>query len=285
MTRTAISPRLAIRIFFSTGANVGGVTRTPGIDVPDESPQPWTVSVVSVTGSTNSDLLSAAEQGELVDRSVLRTDHQTSGRGRLDRRWDAPPGSNLLASIYLAEPGDRPALAVQRVGVAIVEAVRGLVAARPSDQPDLPGVVAPSIGLKWPNDVLLDGRKLAGILAQRSSSVRGLVVGFGVNVGWAPTDAARVGEVVECRPDQVLDAVLRAFDALPVDDEVFAERYRRNLLTLGQRVRIHLPGESTFDGTATDIDGDGRIIVCSPAGVEQTFDVGDIVHLRPDPAT
>ena len=294
MTRTAISPRLAIRIFFSTAANVGGVTPMPGIDGPDQLRRPWHISAVAETGSTNDDLLRAAEQGDLADRSVLRADLQTSGRGRLDRRWDAPAGSNLLASLYLANPGDRPGTALQRVGVAIVEALHGLCSAQSETAQGLPGAGDPasdegmaSLGLKWPNDVLLDGRKLAGVLAQRSTTAVGLVVGFGVNVHWAPPGAAQVSEVVDCRPDELLDAILNSFDGLPADHVAFAERYRRNLLTLGQRVRIHLPGDTSFDGFATDVDVDGRIVVRSGAdtgpdvGVERTFDVGDVVHLRP----
>jgi BirA family biotin operon repressor/biotin-[acetyl-CoA-carboxylase] ligase len=315
MTRTAISPRLAIRIFFSTDVNVGGVTRTPGIDRPDEPRRPWHVSAVAVTGSTNDDLLRAAEQGDLADRSVLRTDHQTSGRGRLDRRWDAPAGSNLLASMYLAEPGDQPGTALQRVGVAIIEALHGMrdkaselsavasegvsegvsneVSEAVSEEVSegvseevsegVSDELASSLGLKWPNDVLLDGRKLAGVLAQRSNTTPGLVVGFGVNVGWAPPDAARVSEILDCRPDELLVAVLDAFDALPAEAPAFAERYRGHLLTLGRRVRVHLPGDTSFDGLATDVETDGRIIVRSDAGTEQTFDVGDVVHLRPGP--
>ena len=289
MTRTAISPRLAIRIFFSTGVNVGGVTQTPGIDRFDEGRRPWHVSAVAVTGSTNDDLLRAAEAGDLADRSVLRTDHQTSGRGRLNRRWDAPAGSNLLASIYLAEPGDQPGTELQRVGVAIIEALQALrdVERENSAQTaedagrTVSNELAASLGLKWPNDVLLGGRKLAGVLAQRSNTTGGLVVGFGVNVGWAPPNAARVGEILDCNPHRLLAAILDAYDALPVAARAFAESYRRHLLTLGQHVRIHLPGDFSFDGLASDIDVDGRIIVRSDTGTERTFDVGDVVHLRP----
>jgi BirA family biotin operon repressor/biotin-[acetyl-CoA-carboxylase] ligase len=261
---------LAIRIFLSTDANVGGVSPTSGISKQDR----WHVSVVAETGSTNDDLLRAAEQGELADRTVLRTEHQTAGRGRLDRRWDAPAGSNLLASMYLASPGGQPGSRVQRVGVAIVDAIIQLAGT------NLETSRLSTLGLKWPNDVLLDGRKLAGVLAQRSTSVPGVVVGFGVNVGWAPRDAARVHEVVQCSPGQLLDGVLDAFDAQPGDPAAFAEVYRSRLLTLGQFVRVHLPGDETFDGRAVDIDADGRIVVVSERAGQRVFDVGDVVHLR-----
>ena len=234
----------------------------------------WHHSVVAETGSTNDDLLRAAAAGSLPDRSVLRADHQTSGRGRLDRRWDAPPGSNLLASLYLADAGPRPGDMLQRVGVAIVEAIDLLA----TDQRATNGL---SVGLKWPNDVLLDGRKVAGVLAQRSTATPGLVVGFGINVAWAPPDAARVHELVDCTPAALLVAVLAAFDGLPAESEVFATVYRARLLTLGQPVRIHLPDDITFDGVASDLEPDGRIVVISTQGERRSFDVGDVVHLRP----
>ncbi|MFT7503363.1 MAG: BirA family biotin operon repressor/biotin-[acetyl-CoA-carboxylase] ligase, partial [Gammaproteobacteria bacterium] len=65
------------------------------------TPSIWDLREVTETGSTNTDLLHLAEAGEIGHRTVLRTDHQTAGRGRLDRRWDAPAGANLLASMYL----------------------------------------------------------------------------------------------------------------------------------------------------------------------------------------
>lgn len=253
---------------------------TSGIRVNDE----WHLSTVAETGSTNDDLLRAAADGGLADRSVLRTDHQTSGRGRLDRRWDAPPGSNLLASMYLADPGPHPGEMLQRVGVAIVAAIDLLATQRTSEASSgLMGAIGNpvTVGLKWPNDVLLDGRKVAGVLAQRSTATPGLVVGFGVNVAWAPPGAARVHGVAVCTPAELLAAVLAAFDDLPADPAAFAAMYRARLLTLGQRVRIHLPGNDTFDGVARDLDADGRIVVVSVRGERRSFDAGDVVHLRP----
>lgn len=269
----------------------------------------WTILEVEETGSSNDDLLAAASRGEVSNRTALRAGHQTAGRGRLDRRWDAPPGANLLTSLYLTGFDDRPGEAMQRVGVALVDGIESL-RSRSGTNSDVAGPdegsgagsdagsgaaaaaagasvagpergVRPEIGLKWPNDVLLGGRKLSGVLAQRSSDVAGVVVGFGVNVGWSPPDAARLDEVLDCTLAELLTAVLDAFDALPVDRATFSTRYRECLLTLGQRVRIHLPAGGTFDGLATDLDADGRIEVTSDAGIVRLFDVGDVVHLRP----
>ena len=230
------------------------------------TPSIWELREVTETGSTNTDLLQSAEAGEVANRTVLRADHQTAGRGRLDRRWDAPAGTNLLASIYLDMAGLNAVDAMHRVGLAIVEAVTELES---TDS---------TAGLKWPNDVLLHGTKLAGVLAQRSTTTSGIVVGFGVNVGWAPPGAARVHDVdSSVIPGALLQRVLVAFDALPDD---ISTAYRSRLQTLGRRVRVELPGSVNVFGQAADVDADGRLMVRLDDGQLRVFDVGDVVHLR-----
>ena len=270
MTRTAISPRLAIRIFFSTSANVGGVTGSGGIarDDPDAT-RAWTVSEVVETGSTNADLVASVVAGIVDDRTALRADHQTAGRGRLDRRWTAPPGSNLLVSICLLDPPDPPTLVTQRLGVA---AVRAVVDSAPA--------LAGRVGLKWPNDVLLDGRKLAGILAERTRT-GAVVAGMGLNVGWAPQGAACLRDAAPASvptPRELLTVVLDHFDGL--DWNTSADAYRSVLSTLGEEVRVELPGDRHVFGRAVDVDPAGRIVVERHDGTVDVFDVGDVVHLR-----
>jgi BirA family biotin operon repressor/biotin-[acetyl-CoA-carboxylase] ligase len=158
---------------------------------------------------------------------------------------------------------------MHRVGLAVAAAV---------DAARLPTDGAGSVGLKWPNDVLLDGRKLAGVLAQRSTQAPGVVVGFGVNVHWAPPGAASLGGADGVSPAGLLADVLVAFDALPAD---ITDLYRQRLVTLGQRVRVELSGRSATSGTAVDLDEAGRLIVIDDAGERHRFDVGDVVHLRP----
>ena len=219
---------------------------------------------VPETGSTNADLLALVEAGEAGDRTVLLADHQTAGRGRLDRRWEAPRGANLLVSIAVAPVPSPPSDATHRIGLAALAAVRTL-------RPDL------DASLKWPNDVLIGGRKLAGILAQRASVVDAVVVGLGLNVGWAPEGAASLD--VDASPADVLRLVLSAFDELPID---LGEAYRSALSTLGRGVRVELPGGAVVLGTAIDLDDDGRLVVEASDGAISSFDVGDVVHLRPD---
>ncbi|HUF97932.1 MAG TPA: biotin--[acetyl-CoA-carboxylase] ligase [Ilumatobacter sp.] len=228
----------------------------------DESAQGvpgWNMRFVAETGSTNADLLAEVELAT-PDRTVLRTDHQTAGRGRLDRTWEAPPGSNLLMSVLFRDVPDDANELTRRVGLAAVAAVSNVA-----------GVAAQ---LKWPNDVLVGGRKLAGILAQRAVSGP-VVVGIGLNVGWAPPDAVSLG--AEFRPHDIAVALLAAYDALPSDIDAL---YRSQLGTLGQRVRVQRT-DSTLEGRALDVERDGRLVVLDDCGVSHRIDVGDVVHLRP----
>jgi BirA family transcriptional regulator, biotin operon repressor / biotin---[acetyl-CoA-carboxylase] ligase len=120
-----------------------------------------------------------------------------------------------------------------------------------------------ALGLKWPNDLLLDGRKLAGVLAQRCPTHDVVVVGLGLNVGWAPEGAASLAQVTsrgsESHPADLLCAVLHELDAL--DELDLMAEYRRNLHTLDQDVRVELPDGSVLLGRAVDIDELGRLVV------------------------
>ena len=191
---------------------------------------------------------SSPRPAQRPDRSVLVADYQHAGRGRRDRSWTAMPGQNLLASILFHDVPSEPMELPRRVSLAAVDACRCFT----------DGVVA----LKWPNDVLLDDRKLAGVLAQRTAA-GSVVVGVGVNVGWSPDGASRLGPDVE--PLQLLAELLAAFDRLPVSAHDVRERYRAELATLGRRVRVELP-DGELLGTATDLAFDGRLVVVDDAG-------------------
>jgi BirA family biotin operon repressor/biotin-[acetyl-CoA-carboxylase] ligase len=220
----------------------------------------WHITIVDETGSTNADLAAAAATGA-ANRSVLMARHQTSGKGRLDRRWEAPPGTNLLASILFRDVPEHPHQLTQRVGLAAARACSELAGVSPV--------------LKWPNDLLLDGRKLAGILAQAGGTgTEYVVVGIGLNVGWAPEEAARLGDGYD--PLDVLHAMLVAFDDLPDD---ITDTYRASLATIGQSVRVELSASEVV-GRALDVLPDGRLVVLDECGVTHRFDTGDIVHLR-----
>ncbi len=227
------------------------------MSVSERLPAGWTVEHVATTGSTNADLAATADRRP--DRAVLVADHQTAGRGRLDRRWDAPPGSNLLASLLFHDVPAQPSELTRRVGLAAIAAAAETAEVRAS--------------LKWPNDVLVDEAKLAGILAQRTAA-GSVVVGIGFNVGWAPDGAARLGDDVH--PHAVLAALLRGFDALPPDIE---PAYRAHLATLGHEVRVERSAD-VLEGTAIDVDAAGRLVVLDSCAVTHRVDVGDVVHVR-----
>ena len=211
---------------------------------------------VAETGSTNADLLACPDSS---DRTVLVAGHQTAGRGRLDRTWEAPPGANLLTSILFHVVPDQPGDLTRAVGIAAVDAVLAVA-----------GVEA---RLKWPNDVLLDGRKLAGILAQRAASGE-VVVGIGLNIGWAPHGAAQLGPGI--KPLSVLTELLRALQSLGAET---SDRYRALLDTLGRRVRVELPtGEIV--GRAVDVARDGSLDVIDECAITHHIEAGDVVHLR-----
>ena len=219
------------------------------------------VRVVESTGSTNSDLAELAQSGEPGDR-VLIARHQTAGRGRLDRRWEAPAGSNLLMSIWLDPPPRPMHLATQLVGLAVCRVARRHGA---------------DAALKWPNDVVVGDAKLAGVLAQTAAN--GIVVGVGVNVRWAPEGAVRLGDGLD--PVAVGAEVLGELEDLLSADVATAQgEYRSSLSTLGRRVRVELPGDVGLEGRATDVEPDGRLVVLDSCGISHRVDTGDVVHLR-----
>lgn len=190
-------------------------------------------------------------------------DHQTAGRGRLGRTWEAPPGANLLASFLL-----RPVLPAERLHL-----VTAAVALAAADACEAVAGVVPD--LKWPNDLLVGDAKLGGILAE--SALPLVVVGLGLNVGWAPPGAACLGADVS--RDGVLDALLDRLGERVADWEGVARDHRRRCATLGRDVRIELADE-TFTGVAADITDDGHLLVDVGACL-RTVTAGDVVHLRP----
>ena len=184
---------------------------------------------------------------ELPIGSIVVADHQTAGRGRLDRRWEAPPGSALLASFVL-EPHPLLSLAA---GVAAAEAC------------------GPDVRLKWPNDLMLRGRKLGGILVEVGGGKA--VVGIGINLTSAPPGAARLGRL----RDELLDrlrAELSVWTSAPSGR--ILDHWRELSVTLGRHVRVALPGH-TFEGIAQDIAEDGALVVDG-----QRIGAGDVIHLR-----
>ncbi len=235
----------------------------------------WILHHVAATGSTNTDLWAMAEAGA-PDRTALRADHQTSGKGRLDRRWEAPAGENLLVSLLFREVPEDPGTLVHAVAVAAAQACEEVAGVEPA--------------LKWPNDLLgADGtRKMAGILAQAGpisdSGPAFVIVGLGLNVNWAPDDATSLSHEAGGQPFAVGDvcrALLRRLDEVTSWSATrLHEEYRRRLGTLGREVRVEVNAEETVEGRALDVEADGRLVVLDRCGVTHRFAVGDVVHVR-----
>lgn len=243
------------------------------------------VRVVAEAGSTNTDLARLARDGE-PPGLVLVAEHQTGGRGRLDRVWTSPPRSGITVSVLL-QPTNVP---VERwpwlpllTGLAVTEGVRR-VAEVPSS-------------LKWPNDVIVDDRKLAGILSERiETGARSLaLLGVGLNVtlrrpevpegseatsllleGAATTDRTVVLREVL----RVLERLFRAWMEQGGDAGAgLAESYSRRCATVGRHVRVLLPAGGTLTGRAVRVDAQGRLVVDTGDG-EQAVGAGDVVHVR-----
>jgi len=240
------------------------------------------LEVVDETGSTNADLIARAVAGEDIDGVVLIAEHQTAGRGRMGRTWSAAPRAAITLSVGVGA-ADVPAAGwgwlPLATGVAVVDAIAA--------------VTAVEAGLKWPNDVLVGDRKLAGILAEVAPSETVIVVGVGLNVTLRPDEAGDPGATslhdlgVEA-PDR--DAlVTRLLYELGRRVDVWRaaggggglpEDYRARSLTIGSAVRATLPGGREIVGTAGSIDELGRLCIESD-GQTTAVSAGDVVLLRP----
>lgn len=234
----------------------------------------WDVHYVAETSSTNADLQARARAGAPAG-TVVRAGHQTAGRGRLGRTWEAPPGSSLLASLLLPVDSE-PFLAVARVALAAAEACG-----------DLAGVDA---SLKWPNDLIVGDRKLAGLLAETDAGRATVLVGIGCNVAWpAPTERplALEGRVVALSdltpappsPGELLDAVLVRLDNwLMAPASRVLDAYRTRCSTLGLLVRAEL-ADGAFEGTAVGVTPSGELVIDVGTG-RRLVRTGDVIHLR-----
>ncbi|TWD82067.1 BirA family biotin operon repressor/biotin-[acetyl-CoA-carboxylase] ligase [Kribbella amoyensis] len=241
----------------------------------------WTrIDVLPETASTNAVVADAARDG-VPEGLVVLTEYQSSGRGRLGRTWTTPPRSAVLMSALL-RPADIPAARWPWLGLlvplAVASAVRRVA--------EIPAQV------KWPNDVLVGDRKLAGILLERVDGPAA-VVGIGLNVTLrederphpAATSLALEGALTTDR-HTVVSAILRELAtryqdwvAAAGDPAVILPDYSELSATIGQAVRVELPDGTFLEGTATGLDTDGRLVVDTPSG-RRPLAAGDVTHLR-----
>ncbi|HEV8653526.1 MAG TPA: biotin--[acetyl-CoA-carboxylase] ligase [Actinomycetes bacterium] len=285
------------------------------------------LEVAAVLPSTMLRAAELAARGAPEGATVV-TDVQTAGRGRLDRTWSAPPGTSLLLTVVLRPPlaGTEAWLATAAAGVALVDAVREVLAGPAAVREVLGGPAAggevlggpaagggaparaargpwavPAVGLKWPNDLLVGGRKTAGLLAEArvaGGRLEWVLLGMGVNVGQGPDgfppelagQATSVALAAGAPVDRA--ALLRAwagpflarYAALAAGDtaRVLAD-YHDRLDTLGREVRADLLGGGPVTGTAVALGPSGSLVVRTPAGRRVEVAAGDVQHLRAGP--
>ena len=239
------------------------------------------VRVVAETGSTNADLLAAARSG-IGEGVVLAAEAQSAGRGRMGRRFVSPPRAALMFSVLLRPAAVPPALrgwVPLLTGVAVASALRAEAAV--------------DARLKWPNDVLVNGAKVAGILAEQTGDA--IVVGTGINVSTS-RDELPVPEATSLALEgaagtdrglllaRVLTELERWYRAWArrrgdASESGLRQEYQRLCATLGRQVRVSLPGGNTLAGTASEVDGAGRLMVRSASGIV-AVSAGDVVHVR-----
>jgi BirA family transcriptional regulator, biotin operon repressor / biotin---[acetyl-CoA-carboxylase] ligase len=268
------------------------------------------VELVAQTGSTNADLVTAAASGQWPDLAVLVAENQLAGRGRLDRQWSTATGSSAIASVLLRPEGDDrlPPLPQESYSWITLLAAVALCEA-------LAVTAGLNADLKWPNDVLVDGRKIAGILAQLvpapaptastagavSTAGPAVVVGTGINVGQSqdelpvPTATSlALEDATTLDRNALLPDYLNRFARLyrsfrtvggdpgqPLEgDSSLLELVSARMVTLGSEVRAELPGGLTLQGRAVGLDRHGSLLVADSAGITHAVSAGDVVHLR-----
>lgn len=234
------------------------------------------IRTVAETGSTNADLVALA-RGGAEEGFWLRAERQTGGRGRQGRSWDAPPGNFSGSTLVRLRPADPPAASLAFVAsVALDEAVAAYL-------PD----ARDRLALKWPNDLLLDGAKLSGILLERADDA--VVIGIGVNIehhpdipGRATTSLAAHGAGVTAAAfaETLADSVARwlarwrSEGLAPVRDRWLARAHPP-----GTALSAHLPDGERADGLFAGLDATGALILRLASGEQRVIHAGDVFLL------
>ncbi len=243
-------------------------------------PSSFDIHRFATIDSTNTWVMNQARSGA-PEGLVAVAGEQTAGRGRLGRKWIAPAGGSLLMSVLLRPislPADRLHLATAAVAMAGADALALIAEVSPS--------------LKWPNDLLLDDKKVAGVLTEvdgpAPNGSLAVVVGIGINCTWPAELPSEIADIaiaanhVAGRPvhtEDVLDALLENLSArLDAGWDAIAREYASRVATVGREVRVELADES-FTGLAAEVEADGALVVITDAGPHRVL-AGDVVHLR-----
>ncbi len=231
----------------------------------------------TVTTSTQDLARREAEAGAPHGMAVL-DDEQTAGRGRLGRTWHSPPGQNIYLTLILRPEAPVGPKVAMLVPLAVAQAVEELFPLR--------------VGIKWPNDVWIGQRKLAGMLVE--SEIRGTetlysLVGIGLNVNMDVEAVPELADIAtslrrelsrEVPREEVLASLLNHLEALyEAPAEEVWRRWRERLITLGRAVVVRA-GHQVTEGVAEDVDREGRLLLRCPDGALVAIEAGDVT-LRP----
>jgi BirA family transcriptional regulator, biotin operon repressor / biotin---[acetyl-CoA-carboxylase] ligase len=234
--------------------------------------QYWRVSVVELTASTQSDLAELASAGRVTNGDVIAAEFQSLGRGRLDRSFEAPQGTALLFSLFLTPQRDRSEWGFISHLAAL--AMHEIISAYLSYE----------IKIKWPNDILIRDKKVAGLIAQIAGE--GIVIGIGLNVEMSseelPVSTATslaIADSDQLDRNQILAHFLDLFASKFQEwdnGRDFTVEYAEVSATLGRQVQIEVAGRDKRSGLAQSITSTGALMLSD--GFE--VNVGDVVHLR-----
>jgi len=237
----------------------------------------WRLETASTNNLARVAALAGAPHG-----TVIVAEHQTAGRGRLGRAWHSPPGVGLWCSVLL-----RPGIPARHAWVLTLGAAVAAAGA-------IEDVAGCQVDLKWPNDILFDGKKLAGILTEarvEGNAMSFVVVGIGINVNQDlrdfPTDLRETAvslKMATGRPQRrtaLLPRLLHALEAVYAEPspERVCRLWKARCSTLGREVRVSI-GDERVAGVAEDISQDGELILCQTDGVRRAVSAGDVVLLR-----
>ncbi|CAB4532154.1 unannotated protein [freshwater metagenome] len=234
--------------------------------------QYWRVSVVDLTVSTQSDLAELAIAGRAINGDVIVAEYQSSGRGRLDRTFEAPKGSALLFSIHLTpkRSSNDWGFIAHLAALSMREVISEFLTSEAK--------------VKWPNDILIGDKKVAGLISQIAGD--GVVIGIGLNVGMSseelPVSTATSLAIVgsgQLDRNQIFGQFLSTFESKFREwdgGSDFTADYSKVSATLGREIEIQVSGRENRRGLAQSITSTGALILAD--GFE--VNVGDVVHLR-----
>lgn len=241
--------------------------------ISNEISQYWRVSVVDITGSTQDDLMQLVSSNQALAKSVIASEYQSAGRGRLDRSFDAASMSALTFSMYIEPKVDKAEWSFLTLLAAL--SVREALASLDDSS---------HVAVKWPNDLIIGEKKCAGIIAQ--ATAKGVIIGIGINVGMneselpVPTATSLAIENFQVLDRNIiLGAILNHFEVnLQIWElgKSFIAEYKEASSTIGADVEVLLPSGVSIKSKAIGVSDAGELILESG----EVVTVGDVIHLR-----